>query len=107
MICFPFNFIEIYSSFFPEYKHYSNSSDIALLKLEQGAKYGPLVGEICLPPKSDKDYVGYHATVAGWGKVGYNKSASNVMLEATIPIISNQECQKLYEIANIDYKIQR
>ena len=40
-------------------------NDIAILTLHSKLKWGPGVGPICLPPAGN--FVGYHATVSGWG----------------------------------------
>lgn len=76
--------------------HYNRrtlANDIALLKLESAVKFNEFVKSICLP-EEETDYVDENAVLAGWGNVKGGGATSNVLQQANLPVISNEECSK-------------
>ncbi|XP_028170665.1 transmembrane protease serine 9-like [Ostrinia furnacalis] len=68
-------------------------NDVALLKLNQPVTYSHAVRPVCLPINEAKTYVGATAIVAGWGATGESKNWSCSLLQADLPVLSNQDCQ--------------
>lgn len=80
--------------------HYNRRAlrnDIALLKLEKSVVFNEFIQTICLP-EEEKFYVGEVATLAGWGNSEgnflANGATSDVLQEASFPVMSNEECVK-------------
>lgn len=69
------------------------SNDIALLLLSKPIEYSYAVRPVCLPTKPEKVYTGTMATVAGWGAVNETGKWSCTLLEAELPILSNEVCR--------------
>ncbi|XP_052748507.1 transmembrane protease serine 9 [Galleria mellonella] len=68
-------------------------NDIALIHLNKPITYSHAVRPVCLPTNPDKDYVGTMALVAGWGATGETGNWSCTVLEADLPVLSNEVCQ--------------
>jgi len=73
-------------------------NDIALLKLQNPVDFDrhPNIRPICLPSNSRENYAGSRAIVAGWGVTGENEGHSDVLKEATVTVLSNTECRRIY-----------
>lgn len=80
----------------PYYSKRSGNNDIALLRLEQKVKYTDYVRPICLPasdlPPPD---AGTPMDIAGWG-ITENGNKSDVKLKVQVPIVSNEDCSKVF-----------
>ncbi|XP_050528451.1 venom protease-like [Daktulosphaira vitifoliae] len=75
-------------------------NDIALLKLAEPVKFNSNIQPICLPTSSELRSHSFEGTlpfIAGWGDTSYNGVASKTLLEAQIPVISNNKCRELYD----------
>lgn len=72
---------------------FKNNPDIALLKLEIPVIFGPKINAICLTSFPNRLYEGETMIIAGWG-ITENLTTSNKLLEAAVPVISNDECKK-------------
>ncbi|XP_034237604.1 CLIP domain-containing serine protease 14D-like, partial [Thrips palmi] len=89
----------------PEYakndpNHYH---DIALLRLSRDVQFTDWIAPICLPASSEvaaKSYVGKRRWVAGWGKTE-TRSESDVKLKLAVPVVSNADCQPVYQKAAV------
>lgn len=82
--------------------HYSRMTlrnDIALLKLEKPVVFNEFVKTVCLP-EAKKNYTNEIATLTGWGHVqgGIAVFTSDVLQEASFPIITNEECSALHGV---------
>ncbi|XP_034250850.1 uncharacterized protein LOC117651155 [Thrips palmi] len=90
---------------YPEYakndpNHYH---DIALLRLSRDVQFTDWIKPICLPTSSEvaaKSYVGKKLWVAGWGKTE-TRSESDVKLKLAVPVVSNADCQPVYQKAAV------
>ncbi|XP_063629952.1 transmembrane protease serine 9-like [Cydia splendana] len=69
------------------------SNDIALLKISSPITYSHAVRPVCLPKYQGRSYENSIATVSGWGATGETKNWSCTLLEAELPVLSNQECR--------------
>ncbi|CAN9497915.1 unnamed protein product [Ophioblennius macclurei] len=71
--------------------------DIMLLKLKKKAKLNRYVKTIGLPKKNGKTPANINCTVAGWGKTGDKKPASDVLRETTEKVQFGFECKKIWD----------
>merc|ERR1719402_390350 len=73
-------------------------NDIALLKLQDPLDFNkhPHIRPICLPSNSEENYAGSRAIVTGWGRKGENEDLSDVLLEATVTVLSDTECRGIH-----------
>ncbi|XP_070561022.1 chymotrypsin B-like [Ptychodera flava] len=69
-------------------------SDVALIQLEPpGAEINEFVQPIKLATKRKKSG---NCMVAGWGAEDINKDTSKILMEATVDIVENAECQRIW-----------
>ena len=73
---------------------WKNTSDIAILSLEEPLEFSDRVKALRLPTETNQKFENYHAKVAGWGLQGKNTSASIELLEGTVRVIPNESCKK-------------
>nr|AXK15893.1 granzyme B [Sparus aurata] len=71
--------------------------DIMLLKLEKKATLNKFVKTIGLPKKKGKIPANIKCTVAGWGRTGQDKPASDVLKENTEKLQLNSKCEKKWQ----------
>lgn len=87
----------------PEYNSETSNNDICLLKLASPAdvsQYPPAL----LPTTQIMDQAasaGDYVVVSGWGATREGGSGSNDLLETSVPIVSNSECQSAYRESTI------
>ena len=74
---------------------FNYSNDIALLKLAAPAVLGRGVGTTCLPNFANS-LVNKQCWVTGWGHLASGGEKPNALMEARIPIISQQRCIQAY-----------
>ncbi|EDO46103.1 predicted protein [Nematostella vectensis] len=68
--------------------------DIALLKLRQPITFNAYVSQVCLP--QDALLAGTPCYVSGWGRIGESSPGSNVLQEASIPLVDQRACEEQY-----------
>ena len=66
--------------------------DIVLLELEEHV-YLDVYTPACLP-RHHQEFSGVRATVAGWGATSYNGNFSSVLLEVSVPTVTNTHCER-------------
>ncbi|XP_066999948.1 trypsin-1 [Anabrus simplex] len=79
-----------------KHSRYSDSNfnnDIALIRLAEDVELKGSLRPVCLPP-SYKNFTGQDGTVAGWGTTSQGGAVSPVLMEVTVPILSNTQCRK-------------
>uniref|UniRef100_A0AAV1UMX2 Peptidase S1 domain-containing protein n=1 Tax=Peronospora matthiolae TaxID=2874970 RepID=A0AAV1UMX2_9STRA len=76
----------------PMYVEKTHLYDVGLMKLERPSKHKPV--KLCAVDGSDNE-VGTEGTVLGWGKTE-NGSVSKTLQRVNLGVISNAECNKLY-----------
>lgn len=69
------------------------SNDIALLMLNEAVPYSYAIRPVCLPPNDEKSYTGNQAIVSGWGAKAETGNWSCTLLEAELPVLSNEACK--------------
>jgi secreted trypsin-like serine protease len=71
-----------------------NNYDLSLVKLETKIDFTrtPNVRPVCLPKDDHNDFVGYKATVSGWGTKEAGGAKSNVLLEVDVDVIDSDSC---------------
>ncbi|XP_043289165.1 chymotrypsin-like elastase family member 2A isoform X2 [Venturia canescens] len=77
--------------------------DIALMKLSRAAPLSKIIRTICLPEainstnNDDDNTIDKEQCIAsGWGRSGPSPSLSNALLEANVPILNLEDCQRAY-----------
>lgn len=78
-------------------KSYSN--DIALLKLAEPAKLGRGINPVCLPDFRNPlplDDPTKKCWITGWGTLKSGGAQPNVLMEATVPLVSEARCKVVY-----------
>ncbi|GFT83455.1 proclotting enzyme [Nephila pilipes] len=82
-----------------QYNRFTLRNDIALLKLEKPVVFNEFVKTICFP-ETQKDYIGDIASLAGWGHLnGGSGTTSDVLQEASFPVISNIQCSRTHGVS--------
>ena len=78
----------------PKYDADWHSHDLAILKLINPIDFASInhVRPICLPEGNDS-YAEQSAIVVGWGRTSVDAGVSNVLLEADVTVLSNQQCK--------------
>ncbi|CAN8011995.1 unnamed protein product [Ixodes pacificus] len=78
-----------------------HGDDISMLQLETPLLAdGQPVPPICTPQVSQLDrntVVNTTGVVAGWGRTTYNGESSSDLREVSLPIVSNQECSRVFK----------
>ncbi|XP_016980367.1 trypsin delta-like [Drosophila rhopaloa] len=69
-------------------------NDIAVIRVKSSLKMGRSVRSIPLANSSPKN--GSSASVSGWGRIGFKESISDSLLEATVDIVDQENCQESY-----------
>uniref|UniRef100_A0A1B0GM42 Peptidase S1 domain-containing protein n=1 Tax=Phlebotomus papatasi TaxID=29031 RepID=A0A1B0GM42_PHLPP len=88
----------------PKYDKKTVDNDVAMLKLPREMIPSPFIGFACLPDKFQSLPVGAQCTIIGWGKKrDQDDAGTNVLHEAEVPIITNEECKAVY----YDYTITK
>ncbi|XP_036442526.1 mast cell protease 2-like [Colossoma macropomum] len=86
----------------PNFTHGNNpSNDIMLLKLGRSAKNSKNAALISIPKITGDVNEGTLCSVAGWGRTRTNGTPSNVLLEAKIRVLSNNQCKAHWDYKNI------
>ncbi|KAH7951426.1 hypothetical protein HPB52_008949 [Rhipicephalus sanguineus] len=73
-------------------------NDLALLELERPVVFQPHIVPICLPGRNE-DFTGRTSFVTGWGKLSHGGTVPNVLQYVQVPILSNEKCQKMFQLA--------
>lgn len=69
--------------------------DIAIIKLHQPALFNSYIWPVCMPP-TDGRFEGYKGIVTGWGSQFFGGPNSDVLMEVSVPIWNNGDCQKVF-----------
>ena len=75
------------------------SNDIALLRLSKPAKLGKGVGLVCPPDTSFKlpfDSPNKKCWITGWGRLSYNGTYPNELMQVDLPLVSKKRCIMSY-----------
>ncbi|XP_064471755.1 venom protease-like [Ornithodoros turicata] len=80
----------------PDFQRDTLQNDIAILRLQQQARFDDNIRPICLPSSRDVTFFGKRAHVAGWGSLFHRGPSSPKLLEAELRIWNNTECQGVF-----------
>ncbi|KAF2900479.1 hypothetical protein ILUMI_05705 [Ignelater luminosus] len=96
LLCDPVQIVNITEKIsHPDYNRLTKSNDIALLRLERDIEYTDFIRPICLPPEnSSAPKEGTELAVSGWGATEDGSTKSAVKIKVSVPIISNETCNK-------------
>ncbi|WP_454061070.1 DVUA0089 family protein [Candidatus Nitrospira salsa] len=77
-----------------DYNSDTSDSDIALIKLDSPSSQTPIS---LVSSNSNLETPGNPFTVVGWGLLEEGGMASDRLMEVTLPVVSNQSCQSMYD----------
>lgn len=72
--------------------------DLALLRFYEPVPFRKNISPVCIP-EGNKSYVGRTATVTGWGRLYEDGPLPNALQHVSVPVITNDECEKMYRRA--------
>uniref|UniRef100_F6PY06 Transmembrane serine protease 15 n=1 Tax=Ornithorhynchus anatinus TaxID=9258 RepID=F6PY06_ORNAN len=78
----------------PLYNKRTKDADLAMMRLHLTVNYTDYIQPVCLPEADQPFPPGIDCTIAGWGKTSSQGSTAAVLQEATIPLVSNEQCQR-------------
>lgn len=78
----------------PNFRHPSKYNDIALLRLDNSVQFNPYIRPACLQQTHSID--AEKVVASGWGKIDYNKAASEHMQKVTLEIFTHVDCNSSY-----------
>jgi len=84
----------------PDYDRSAYHDDIALLKLSEEAVCNRLVNSICL--HEEQQQLPDNVWVTGWGTLEYGGFRPDALMEVSIPLVTNEQCQAAYTYSTID-----
>nr|BAL04888.1 serine protease like protein [Antheraea yamamai] len=70
-----------------------DENDIAVATLNRPVVFSNTILPICLP-KPREEFADRIGTIVGWGRIGEEKSASQVLLKASLRILSDEKCME-------------
>lgn len=76
----------------PDYRSENVDSDLALLELSQTL---PHYSSLSILPENTKTD-GLDAIIMGWGQTGEYLAGSDILLQATLPVVSNESCMSVF-----------
>ncbi|ALC44773.1 CG9372, partial [Drosophila busckii] len=71
----------------------SYENDIGLIRIERPTLFNSYIWPVCMPPLNE-DWTGRHAIVMGWGTQTFSGPHSKVLMEASLPVWKQTDCQK-------------
>ncbi|XP_067463265.1 enteropeptidase [Thunnus thynnus] len=77
-----------------EYNRETKQADIAMMHLQQPINFTEWVQPVCLPADGQKFTAGRKCFIAGWGRDAEQGSLPNVLQEAQVPLVSQDQCQQ-------------
>ncbi|KAJ8976744.1 hypothetical protein NQ317_004296 [Molorchus minor] len=85
----------------PQYNSRTSDYDIAVLSVITPIVFGSGVQSIPLAPAGSGPVAGATSIFTGWGLTVEGGSASNVLQEVSLPIISQADCRAAYSVSSI------
>ncbi|XP_066489000.1 coagulation factor XI-like [Tiliqua scincoides] len=81
----------------PNFEYAEKGYDIALMKLDRPMNFTDLQQPLCLPLNKEQSMQYTDCWVTGWGYTNETGEAHDVLQKVALPLISNTECQSLYQ----------
>ncbi|KAK5621203.1 hypothetical protein CRENBAI_012139 [Crenichthys baileyi] len=78
-----------------EYNRLSKHGDIAMMHLQQPINFTQWVQPVCLPAQGQSFTAGRKCFIAGWGREAEGGSLPDVLQEAQLPLLDQDQCQHL------------
>ncbi|XP_023251616.1 serine protease 27-like [Seriola lalandi dorsalis] len=87
----------------PHYDDFTSDNDIALLRLSSTVDFTNFIRPVCLAAAGSVFRAGTTCWVTGWGTISVIKPlpANEPLQEVDVPVVSNSQCRKAYERANV------
>ncbi|XP_028967071.1 serine proteinase stubble [Galendromus occidentalis] len=82
----------------PRFDAHTFEYDLALMRFYEPVTFADNIIPICIA-EGNHSYVGETAVVTGWGRLYEDGPLPSVLQKVQIPIITNQECERLYRKA--------
>ncbi|XP_039466216.1 serine protease 27-like isoform X2 [Oreochromis aureus] len=80
----------------PDYRNLTLKNNICLLKLSTPVNFTDYIQPICLAAENSTFYAGTNTWLTGFG-ITSNLTFPNILQEANVPVVGNNECQCYYE----------
>ncbi|XP_019208689.1 serine protease 27-like isoform X2 [Oreochromis niloticus] len=80
----------------PDYSNLTLKNNICLLKLSTPVNFTDYIQPICLAAENSTFYAGTNTWLTGFG-ITSNLTFPNILQEANVPVVGNNECQCYYE----------
>ncbi|XP_042567792.1 duodenase-1-like [Cyprinus carpio] len=77
----------------PDYDAESLNNDLLLLKLEKNAQLNDNIKWISIPTEEGDIEAGSVCSVAGWGRLKTNGTASDRLMETNVMVMNNEKCE--------------
>ena len=74
------------------YNTITNDNDIALVRLSEKATIDDYVNTVCLPEARRILQTGTRCRITGWGATREHGTASNILMEAEVPVVPRNVC---------------
>ncbi|XP_070579931.1 ovochymase-like isoform X2 [Ptychodera flava] len=84
----------------PDFDLDTYDNDIALLEFVESVNLTSYIGPACVSTPS-QDFSGQNCWTTGWGSTQEEDLPSEVLREASVPVITNEDCQSLLEPGQI------
>ncbi|XP_022687408.1 serine protease 44-like isoform X3 [Varroa jacobsoni] len=69
----------------------NNFADIALIKVNEDIAFNQNLLPVCMP--EEESFANKEATVIGWGVTSFGGPSSSILMQLTLPVWDNAECQ--------------
>ncbi|XP_029375546.1 enteropeptidase [Echeneis naucrates] len=77
-----------------EYNRRSKQADIAMMHLQQPVNFTKNIQPVCLPAEGQDIMPGRKCFIAGWGRVAEQGSLPDILQEAQVPLMVQDQCQR-------------
>lgn len=94
-----FRIVEVYQH--PDFDETTFENDISILKLHERVIFNSYIWPVCMPSNEDT-FEGNVGIVTGWGSQFFGGPHSDVLMEVSVPIWNQNDCQNAFieRIAN-------
>uniref|UniRef100_A0A4W6E4L3 Transmembrane serine protease 15 n=1 Tax=Lates calcarifer TaxID=8187 RepID=A0A4W6E4L3_LATCA len=76
-----------------EYNRQSKQADIAMMHLQQPINFTELIQPVCLPAEGQDVTTRRKCFITGWGRVAEQGSLPDVLQQAQVPVLVQDQCQ--------------
>ncbi|KAM9816977.1 serine protease 48 [Neosynchiropus ocellatus] len=90
----------------PDYNNQSFENDIALLRIDSSVNFTDHIRPVCLASNASELYNGTTCWATGWGRLGANMPAPELLQEVQIPVVGKKLCTCAYDYIGIMNQIK-